>query len=96
VHRVKGFQHLKVFENLPQGVRARVFLEDTESWKAQKNLNLRRSRRKARGQVPLKVLRRRSDGDHRRTSSAERNTLVSCAEVHKQKNGWSEFSKENS
>jgi hypothetical protein len=84
-----------VFENLLQGVHARVFLEDTESWKAQKNLNLRRSQRKARGQVPLKFLRRCSDGDRRRTSSMERNTLVSCAEVHKQKNERSKFSEEN-
>jgi hypothetical protein len=30
VRRVEGFQHLEVLESLPQGVRARVFLEDSE------------------------------------------------------------------
>jgi hypothetical protein len=29
----KGVQHLKVFEGLPQGVPAGVFLKDLKSWK---------------------------------------------------------------
>jgi hypothetical protein len=32
----KGVQHLKVFEGLPQGVPARVFLKDSNSWKTSK------------------------------------------------------------
>ena len=30
---LKGVQHLKVFEGLPQGVPAGVFLKDSKSWK---------------------------------------------------------------
>jgi hypothetical protein len=72
------------------------FLEDTESWKAQKNLNLQRSRRKARGQVPLKVLRRRSDGDvGGRVPRRETPWLVVRKFRSKRTDGL-EFSEENS
>jgi hypothetical protein len=31
---VEGFQHLEVLESFPQGVCARVFLEDVELWES--------------------------------------------------------------
>jgi hypothetical protein len=46
MHRFKRFQHLEVFESLPQGERAGVFLKDSKLEKAQKELDLQRSRRK--------------------------------------------------
>jgi hypothetical protein len=43
VRRVEGIQHLDVVEDFPQGVRAKVFfLKGVESWKSQREENLRR------------------------------------------------------
>jgi len=81
---------------MPQGVRGRIFWK-IQSWG--KHIRIytfegAKGRQKAKYLEVLKesvVTRNR-----RRTSSAERDTLVSCAEVLREKNGWSKFSKENS
>jgi len=60
------------------------FPEDTESWEILYGFE---SSKELKEGIAMR--------DHRGTSSMERNTLVSCAEILRGKNEWSELFKEN-
>jgi hypothetical protein len=75
VRRVEGIQHLKVFENLPQGVRARVFLKDFRVGKSSKGFEAF----KVEGRKETKYLKFEegiATSDRRRTSSQRKRRTV--------------------